>query len=63
MSKTIEAQWTLEDLFQLIIDDMETTRTNWISAKPGIKVACLRCSRNYLDKLIRIAEAEREESK
>jgi hypothetical protein len=53
-------QLAIDDLIELVVTGIKDAGKNWTQVKPGIKAVWLRVSRNYLDRLIAIAEKEEE---
>ncbi len=58
--KLLEDQITIDELVERVSGDILITGKNWTKAKPGIKVVWLKVARDYLDRLIAMAEKEEE---
>jgi hypothetical protein len=58
--KLLEEQRTIDELVEQVSGDILNTGKNWTKAKPGIKVVWLKVARDYLDRLIAMAEKEEE---
>jgi hypothetical protein len=58
--KPLKDQWTIDELIEQVIEGILDTGKNWTQTKPGVKAVWLKVARDYLDRLIAMAEKEEE---
>jgi len=58
VKKPLVKQLSIGDVFHCLLHNIETTQTQWIEAKPGIKLVWLNVAKADLERLIAIAERE-----
>ncbi len=58
--KLLSEQVSIHELIELVVDGVQDAGKEWTLFKPGIKLVRLKVARNYLDRLIAMAEKEEE---
>ncbi len=58
--KLLSEQVSISDLIELVVIGVQDAGKEWTFFKPGIKLLQLKVARNYLDRLIAMAEKEEE---
>ena len=58
--KLLSEQVSISELIELVVDGVQDAGKEWTFFKPGIKLVRLKVARNYLDRLIAMAEKEEE---